>query len=243
MGEIDADNITCDMMKDYFASCDHLKTSSLGMRIRVMKSFFNWAYKEGYIPTNPTETIKEPKIKDKTPKFFSDEEIVKLKSGCETLLEKTLLEFSFATGCRVGEIKTINQDDINWENNSINIMGKGEKRRTIYFSEPCKELLLEYMEFRKDDDPALIVTERAPHRMSVAEMEYIMKRIAKRSGIGKNVHPHRLRHSYATHLINNGANLEVIRQLMGHSNLNSTMIYAHLTEEGKQKAYIKCFQG
>lgn len=243
IGDIDVDSISADMMKDYFASCTHLKTSSLGMRIRVMKAFFNWANKEGHIKCNPTATIKEPKIRDKTPKFFSDEEITTLKGGCESLLEETLLEFSFATGCRVGEVFIINKDDINWDNNSINILGKGQKRRIIYFSEPCRALLEEYLKHRKDNDPALFVTERAPHRMSIAEMRYILKRVARRSGIGKSICPHKLRHTYATHLINNGANLEAIRQLMGHVNLSSTMIYAHLTEEGKQNTYTRCFKG
>lgn len=104
-------------------------------------------------------------------------------------------------------------------------------------------LLIEYMEFRKDEDVALFVTERAPHRMSIAEMRYILKRIAKRSGICNNVYPHKLRHTYATHLLNNGASIEAIRQLMGHSNMNSTLIYAHLTEEGKQNTYSRCFKG
>lgn len=242
VGDIDADKIDANILKDYLAGCTHLKTSSLGMRVRVIKSFFTWAHKEGYIPTNPMAGIKEPKVKDKTPKFFSEEEIIKLQDACESILERTLLEFSFATGCRVGEVKMINRNDIDFDNNSIHIMGKGGKRRIVYFSDPCKDLLEQYFAWRQDDDPALIVTERAPHRMSVAQMEYIMKRIAKRSGIGKTVYPHKLRHTYATHLLNNGASIEAIRQLMGHANMSSTMIYAHLTEKGKQNTYTRCFK-
>jgi len=242
-GDIDTGKIDANLLKDYLSGCTHLKTSSLGMRVRVVKSFFTWAFKGGYIPTNPMAGVKEPKNGDNIPKYFTDNEIIILKSGCESILERTLLEFSFATGCRVGEVREINRADINWDNNSINIMGKGGKRRIIYFSDPCKELLIEYMKFRKDEDAALFVTERAPHRMSIAEMRYILKRIAKRSGICNNVYPHKLRHTYATHLLNNGASIEAIRQLMGHSNMNSTLIYAHLTEEGKQNTYSRCFKG
>jgi len=241
-GDIEVNKVDANLLKDYLAGCTHLKTSSLAGRIRFLKAFFTWAFTEHHILVNPMAAIKEPKIKDKTPKYLTDEEIIKLKSGCESLMERTLLEFSFATGCRAGEIREINRNDINWGNNSINIMGKGGKRRIIYFSEPCKELLQEYLEYRKDDDEALFVTERAPHRLSIDMMRYILKRIAKRAGMTKNVYPHKLRHSYATHLLNNGAPLEAIRQLLGHSNLNSTMIYAHLTEEGKQDAYNRCFK-
>lgn len=241
-GDIEAGSISTDQLKDYLASCDHLKTSSLGHRIRVLKAFFTWAYKEQLIDSNPMATIREPVIKDKTPKFFGDKEIVQLKSGCQSPLEKAILEFSFATGCRIGEIWLINHSDINWEDNSVNILGKGGKRRVVYFSEVCKDILNDYIESRKDDDPALFVTERAPHRMSISQMRYILKRIAKRSGIKGNAYPHKLRHSYATHLINNGASLEAIRQLLGHSSLNSTLIYASLTEEGKKNTYTRCFK-
>lgn len=243
VGDIEVDQIDLDKVKDYLASCTHLKPSSLGARVRVIKAFFTWAFKEGYVSTNPMAGIKEPKNRDKTPKYFTDDEIVTLKSGCESILERTLLEFSFATGCRVGEVREINRADINWDNNSINIMGKGGKRRIIYFSDPCKELLTEYLEFRKDEDAALFVTERAPHRMSIAEMRYILKRIAKRSGLCNNVYPHKLRHTYATHLLNNGASIEAIRQLLGHANMSSTMIYANLTEQGKMNTYNRCFKG
>jgi integrase/recombinase XerD len=243
VGDVDAEEVTIDVIKDYLAGCTHLKIASLAGRVRFIKAFFTWAFTEKYISANPTSGIKEPRNRDKKPKYLSEEEILKLKDGCESLTEKTILEFSFATGCRVGEIANINRAAINWDNNSIDIMGKGNKRRIIYFSEPCKEILREYLAQRKDDDEALIVTERAPHRMSVAEMRYILKRIAKRAGMANNVYPHKLRHTYATHLLNNGASLEAIRQLLGHCNLSSTMMYANLTEEGKQNTYTRCFKG
>lgn len=243
VGDIDVDEVTTDIIKDYLASdCSHLKTSSLGARVRFLKAFFTWAHTENYLPVNLTEGIREPRVRDKTPKYFSDEEITKLKTACETLFEKTLIEFSFATGCRVGEIRLVDRADLNWDNNSIHIKGKGDKSRTVYFSEPCGEIMKQYLASRKDNDEALFVTQRAPHRMSISEMRYILKRVAKRAGM-RNVYPHKLRHSYATHLLNNGASLEAIRQLLGHSDLQSTMIYASLTEEGKMNTYKRCFKG
>lgn len=241
-GDIELSEVNVNVIKDYLAELTELKTSSLAARIRFLKAFFTWAHTEGYIDTNPTAGIREPKIRDKKPKFLSDEEILKLKDGCQTLLEKVILEFSFATGCRVGEIHNINHTDIHWDNNSIDIMGKGNKRRVIYFSEPCKEVLQAYLAQRTDTDEALIVTDRAPHRMSVSEMRYVLKRIAKQAGMVNNVYPHKLRHTYATHLLNNGASLEAIRQLLGHGTLKSTMLYANLTEKGKQNTYIRCFK-
>ena len=98
-----------------------------------------------------------------------------------------------------------------------------------------------YIKNRKDDDPALIVTERAPHRMSIDQVRYVLKRIAKMTGIMNVIYPHKLRHSFATHMLNRGASIEVIRQLLGHHDLNSTLIYANLTEEGKKAGYNKYF--
>jgi len=241
IGEVDIDSIACAQLKDYLYANIHLKPASLGHRVRFMRSFFKWANSEGYSTNNPAEKIKEPKVKDKTPKYLSDEEVSKLINSCETPLEETILWFLYSTGCRIGEISKIDKCDINWDNNSIIVAGKGGKSRTVYFDDKCKDILSKYLNSRNDTERALISTERVPHRMSVAQIRCILKRISLRSGITNNIYPHKLRHSYATHLLNNGAPIEAIRELLGHCNIDSTLIYARLTEQGKKNIYNKCF--
>ena len=132
-------------------------------------------------------------------------EIEHLREACYSPLEKGLFEFMFSTGCRIGEIVTLDRVNRNWSNHSAIVRGKGDKEREIYFNIRCDIWLKRYIESRIDNDTAIFVTERHPYRMSKAQMRYIIKRISKRSGINKEIYPHQLRHSYATHLLNNGA--------------------------------------
>jgi site-specific recombinase XerD len=129
------------------------------------------------------------------------------------------------TGCRIGEIIKLNRDDINFHSQSVIAQRKGDKEREVYFNVRCDIWLKRYLEERKDNDPALFVTERRKqHRMSIDLMRYIIKRISKRAGINKSIHPHQLRHSYATHMMNNGAPLDVIQSLLGHEKSETTRV-------------------
>lgn len=155
-------------------------------------------------------------------------------------MEKALFEFMFSTGCRIGEIVSLDRNSINWGSQSAIVRGKGDKEREVYFNIRCDIWLKKYLNCRKDNDPA-IVTERKPHKISIAQMRYIIKRISNRARINKTIHPHQLRHSYATHLLNNGAPLEVIQSLLGHEKSETTRIYAQLSGRLRQEFYRKYF--
>jgi integrase/recombinase XerD len=118
---------------------------------------------------------------------------------------------------------------------------KSDKEREVYFNVRCSIWLKKYLNERNDKDPAIFVTERSPHRMSIAQMKYIIKRISNRAGINKTIPPHQLRHSYATHLLNNGAPIEVIQSLLGHERSETTRIYAQLSGRLRQEFYNKYF--
>ncbi len=176
------------------------------------------------------------------PKFLTEREIEHLREGCYTSMEKAaLFEFMFSTGCRIGEIVSLNKNCINWGNRSAIVRGKGDKEREVYFNIRCDIWLKRYIQERTDQDKAIFVTERIPHRMSIAQMRYVIKRISKRAGIDKTIHPHQLRHSYATHLLNNGAPLDVIQSLLGHEKSETTRIYAQLSGKLRQEFYQKYF--
>ena len=241
-GNINMNNITTLQLKNYLAeSSNKLKPSSLSHRIRFIRSLFRWSHEEGIIDLNPASKIKEPKVGKRIPTFLTEREIEYLRDACFTPMEKALFEFMFSTGCRIGEIVSLDRNSINWGNQSAIVLGKGDKEREVYFNVRCDIWLKKYLDTRDDNDPAIFVTERSPHRMSIAQMRYIIKRISKRAGINKTIHPHQLRHSYATHLLNNGAPLEVIQSLLGHEKSETTRIYAQLSGRLRQEFYRKYF--
>jgi integrase/recombinase XerD len=241
-GDVEIDLLSTDQLKAYLSkSSKTLKPSSLAHRVRSIKSLFRWTHEEGHVSKNPAAKIKEPKLGKRIPKFLTDREIEHLREACLTPMEKALFEFMFSTGCRIGEIVTLDMNSVNWSNHSAIVKGKGDKEREVYFNIRCDIWLKRYIESREDNDGAVFVTERDPHRMSKAQMRYIIKRISKRAGINKVIHPHQLRHSYATHLLNNGAPIEVIQSLMGHEKSETTRIYAELSGRLRKEFYQKYF--
>lgn len=241
-GDIDIEGITSIDLKNYLIEKgSHLKPSSLGQRIRAIRAFFHWASDEGYIPRNPAAKFKEPREGSHIPKALSEEDTEILREGCQTPLEHALFEFAYTTGCRVGEIYRLNRDDIDWNNKSVIVLGKGNKQREVYFNIKCNIWLKKYLKSRTDEDRALFVTTRAPHRMSIATIRRIIKKVASQSDVTSNVYPHILRHSYATHLLNNGAPMEGIQTLMGHVNPSTTQVYAQLAGPRRKEIYTKYF--
>lgn len=243
IGDMPIQDVSTSILKQYLAeAAKHLKPSSVDHRIRYIKSFFRWAHEEGYISNNPAASIKRPKIGKRIPKTLTEEDIELLRESCKSPLENALFEFTFATGCRIGEVHRLNKNAINWETRSAIVLGKGDKEREVYFNIRCAIWLKKYLNQRSDSDVALFVTERSPiRRMSIAQIRWVIKRIAKRSGIEKNVYPHRLRHTFATHLLNNDAPIELIQSYLGHSKLETTRVYAELSGERRRELYRKYF--
>ncbi|MDM5207640.1 tyrosine-type recombinase/integrase [Cytobacillus kochii] len=242
-GDIRIGDITTENLKQYLVEAgEHLKTSSLGHRIRFIRSLFKWTHEEGYILKNPAAKLKEPKLGKRIPKFLTKHEIEHLREGCHTPLENALFEFFYSTGCRIGEVAKFNRDDINFTGNSVIVHGKGDKEREVYFNIRCAIWLKRYLEEREDNQPCLFVTERKPiRRMSIDTLRHIVKRISNRAGIKKTIYPHQLRHSFATHMVDNGAPLEIIQSLLGHEKSETTRIYAHLSGKLRHDFYSKYF--
>ncbi|MFJ7649156.1 site-specific tyrosine recombinase/integron integrase [Lysinibacillus sp. NPDC097279] len=242
-GDIDMNRFSTEKLKEYLIqSGEHLKPSSLGHRIRCVKSLFRWSHEEGYILKNPAAKLKEPKLGKRIPKFLSELEIEHLREACQTTMENALFEFMYSTGCRIGEVVNLNRDDIVFRTNSVIVQGKGDKEREVYFNTRCSIWLKRYLDEREDEDPCLFITDRKPkRRMSIDNLRYIIKRVSNRAGIKKSIHPHQLRHSYATHMINNGAPIDVIQSLLGHEKSETTKIYAQLSGKLRQDYYSKYF--
>ena len=244
-GDIEFEDMTIDMLKDYIASqIEKLKPSSIGHRVKFLKSINRWAFELGYIKINPAYPLKEPKQGHRVPKCLSEEDIEMIRDNCKDSLERSLMELLYATGCRIGEIYKLNRSDINFNHKSIIVDGKGSKEREVFFNTKCEIWLKKYFKDRKDDIDALFSTVRKPYRrMSIDQMRYVLKRVVKRiDGIEKSVYPHRFRHTYAIHLLENQCPLEIIGDLMGHFKLESTKIYTQLSTERRRGLYQRYFK-
>lgn len=234
-------------LKEYLAAQTHLKPSSIDHRIRYLKSLFRWAQDENIVNGNPAAKIRSPKIGQRLPKALSEEDVEMLREACEGAFEHALVELIYTTGCRIGEIHQLNRGDLNFNQRSVVVRGKGDKDREVYFHYRAAIWLRKYLEERKDDEIALFVTrrrfgnEKRPRRMGIDQIRYVVKQIAERAQMDVNVYPHKFRHSYATHLLNNGAPMEVVSSLLGHAKIETTRIYAHLTGERRREMYQKYF--
>jgi len=176
------------------------------------------------------------------PKFLIEEDVIHLKISCLSLRERALLEFLYTTGCRVGEVQKINIEDLNWDNCSAIVNGKGSKQREVYFTTECKVWLKKYLVSREDSCKALFVTESYPtRRMAIPTIRRSLKRLAVRGEIEANVYPHRFRHTYACQLLDNGAPLDFIQGMLGHEKASTTQIYAQLRGERRRELYRRFF--
>jgi site-specific recombinase XerD len=243
IGDLEIEEISLNLLKDYLAKqSERLKPSSLGHRIRFIRSLFRFAFEEGHVLRNPSLKLREPKMDKRIPKFLIEDDVIHLKISCHSPREHALLEFLYCSGCRVGEVHKLNIEDINWENCSVIVNGKGSKQREVYFTTECKVWLKRYMESRKDSCKALFVTESNPiRRMTIPTIRYSIKVLASRSEVAANVYPHRFRHTYACQLLDNGAPLEFIQGMLGHEKASTTQIYAQLRGERRRELYRRYF--
>lgn len=243
LGDVDIEEISFQQLKSYLIFQEHLKPSSLSHRIRYLKSFFHWSIDEGYINKNPSSKLKEPKIPKRFPKNLHEKDLELLRIGCKSPREHAIVELFYATGCRIGELASLDIDMINWSNETIIVFGKGSKERIVNFSTRSKIWLEMYLDSRKDSNPALFVTLRKypiePRRLSISQIRDTIKIIAKHAGIKSNIYPHMLRHTFAMGMLESGAPIEVIKEFLGHSKVETTEIYAQMSSTYKRELYKK----
>jgi integrase/recombinase XerD len=227
-------------IRGFLASFESAKMSTIGQKLSVLKSFFAWMVKEEILLRDPTAKVNPPKKPKRLPKALSIEELEIVRESCKTLRQRTLLEVFYSTGCRLSEIAGMNKNDINIQSMSLKVVGKGNKERIVYLSFKALFHLKKYLNSRNDDCNALFVTERKPYRrMGNLAVQREIDKIEKVANISKKLHPHVLRHTYATLSMDAGIELADLQQLLGHSNPGTTMIYANVSEERKQQAFKK----
>lgn len=204
----------------------NIKNGSLDNMRRIFSGFFEWLLQEDYISRNPVKKIKRIKVDKVIRKPFTDEEIELLRDACNNIRDLTIIDLLNSSGIRVSELCGLNRDDINLVKREGVVFGKGSKERIIYFDAKTKIHLRDYLSRRIDDSPALFVSNRYPYkRLQKSGVEILLKDIGVRGGV-QGVHPHRFRRTLATNLINRGVPIEQVQQILGHSKIDTTLIYA-----------------
>lgn len=210
-----------------------IKNSTLEGEKSILKSFFAWLEDEEYIKRSPARKIRPTRCEKRVRKSLSLEELELMRDACQTARERCMLELFYSSGMRLAELCSVDMTMLDWRDNSIRIIGKGNKERVVHFSEKAKVYIKKYMSVRGSfESPALFITSKAPHaRMGRRSIEQEIGRIADRASIGKHVFPHLLRHSFATQGSKGGMSVTTIQELMGHSKIETTMGYVDTDKE------------
>jgi integrase/recombinase XerD len=216
----------------------NVKDTTMATKISTLKSFFSWLENEEYIRKSPMRKIKNIKINKYIRNAIEVEDFELLREFCKTPRQRALLEIFYSTGCRLVEIAKLNKDDINWQTLTVKVVGKGGKERVVYISAKAKVHLKKYLLTRADDCEALFVTQRKPYRrMGHRSIQREIGKIGEAAGI--NIYPHLIRHTTATNLLNNGADLVTVQHILGHENPSTTQIYAKMSRQNIELEYRK----
>ena len=204
-----------------------------------VSAFFQWMTEDEIIPKNPVSRIKPIKCVEEVKKPFSEVELDALRSSCQSLKERALIEMLVSTGVRVSELASMEVKDINLETLSVHVIhGKGSKERITYTTPVAAKHLISYLRQRKEDGPALFYNKNH-EQIEPGGIRHILNVIADRAGVS-NTHPHRFRRTFATNLSRRGMEIQEIQKLLGHSNINTTLVYVN-TDDSKVQASYKRF--
>ena len=228
----------------YLDSCN-LKNSTISRRISTLRTFYNYLVDENIVENNVFHNVKNPKLEKKLPNYLNYNEMEELLesidiSTTEGLEKRLLIEMFYSTGCRVSEMINVKINDIDFTNKTIRIMGKGSKERIVYFGDYASKYLDNYLSKVKCDK--YLFTNKKGEKLTTNEVEQIVKDIMKHISIKTHVTPHTLRHTFATHLLNNGADIRTVQELLGHANLSTTGIYTHVSSDRLKDIYFKTFK-
>jgi len=237
-------------LRDYLSHLmkQGLVKASIARKLSAIRSFYRYLLREGVISTSPAATTSSPKLDKRLPLFLTIEEMKRLLEAPDLSTpqgqrDRALLELLYASGLRVSELVQLNLEQINLDTREIRVWGKGAKERIVLMGEPAAKSLTTYLSqgrpklLGKKKSSALFVN-RYGGRLPERRIQRILEDYAKLAGIDKRVHPHLLRHTFATHLLDGGADLRVVQELLGHADLSSTQIYTHVTKSQAKKVYL-----
>ena len=234
--------ITTEILRNYLA--DYKSNSKAGMVTidnirRTLSSFFTWLENEDYIVKSPVRRIHKVKTTRKVKETLTDENLEKLRDTCSNVRDLAILELLISTGMRVGEITRLNISDMNFQERSCIVLGKGNSEREVYFSAKSKMYIKKYLETRTDNNEALFVSLIKPYnRLGISGIEILIRNLGKEANINK-VHPHKFRRTMATMAIDKGMPIEQVQKLLGHIKIDTTMEYAMVNQNNVKNSHRK----
>jgi integrase/recombinase XerC len=244
------DEVDRHVLRDYLSELAGRKIAkaSIARKLSAIRSFFRYLVREEIIAKNPIEQVSSPKLDRRLPSFLTQEEIEKLLNAPDRSTplgqrDRALLELLYASGLRVSELVGLTLEQIDLESNEIRVWGKGSKERVVLMGQPAAEALKSYLKEGRaqlwgEKKTKALFLDRYGQRLTERSVQRLLNQYAKKAGISKRVHPHLLRHTFATHLLDGGADLRVVQELLGHARLTSTQIYTHVTKGQARKVYL-----
>lgn len=226
------------------------KSTTISRKISALRTFYAFLYDKNIVDKNVFEYITLPKKEKRLPKYLSNydiDEIFKIIDISTPLgiRNRLILELLYGSGLRVSELCNIKLSDIDFSNKSIRIIGKGKKERIVYYGEPCKRIINLYLNGTRDEilgknknEYLIIGNKKSNKSLSVRSVELILNNIIESTSLNKKASPHTLRHTFATHLLNDGCDILIVKELLGHSSLDTTGIYTHISNERLRKVYL-----
>ena len=226
-----------------FLDDQKLSNKSIGTILSSLRCFYSYLLDNGYINLNIFKLISNPKLEKKLPSFLSYEEIRIVLDSIDTdnilsIRNKMIIELLYATGIRVSELRNIKINDIDFNNKSIKVFGKGSKERIVFFGDYAYDAIKLYLDNGELKSEYLILNNKGK-QISVRGIELIIKNVIDKACIKTKVSPHTFRHTFATHMLNNGCPLKSVQELLGHASLSSTEIYTHITDDYIKSEYLK----
>lgn len=245
----DLDSVNENDIRDYleYLNLKKEKATSVRRKISSFKTFYKFLYLNDYIDKKdyPLVKIAYPKIDKRLPKFIYYNDLLEILDESsrdkDGIRDRLIIEMLYATGTRVSELVNIKVSDIDFNNRKIRVCGKGNKDRIVYYGEYAEDALKEYIStHKKNKDNYLFMNSRG-EKITDRGIRYIIDNIMNKLSVKTHVTPHVLRHTFATDMLNNGCDIKVVQELLGHASLKTTEIYTHVTNERLKEVYYKCF--
>jgi len=222
--------------------------ASIARKLSAIRSFYRYLLRERIMSTSPLATTSSPKLDKRLPSFLTIEEVKQLLEAPDLSTpqgqrDRALMELLYASGLRVSELVNLNLEQVNLDSREIRVWGKGSKERMVLMGKPAADALRTYLsqgrpELIGNKRTSALFLNRSGGRVTQRRVQRILEKYASLAGIDKRIHPHMLRHTFATHLLDGGADLRVVQELLGHANLSSTQIYTHVTRSQAKKVYL-----
>lgn len=215
---------------------------SIARKLASARSFFRFLCREGVLSQSPVQKISTPKVSKDLPRFLFQEHMEKLLEASDLnsqngIRDQVIVELLYGSGLRVSELVGLNITDVDLHSSLIRVRGKGRKERIVPLTDDAEDVINQYLHRRKDTQEALLLNYQDT-RLTARSVRRILDKLEKKAKLNQHIHPHMLRHTFATHLLDGGADLRSVQELLGHKKLSSTQIYTHLTRERLRDVYL-----